>query len=62
MEIALYYFVVAYLACWEVDLIIIVARGPVMIDPILKFIIVLVCLVLVLMGGRTHHWWWGAGP
>ena len=47
---------------WEVDLIVLVARGPVLIDPILKLLIVLVCLILVLMGGRPHHWWWGGAP
>ena len=44
-EKAIVFGVIAWLACWLVDLIIIVARGPVLIDPILKFIIVLLCLV-----------------
>jgi hypothetical protein len=55
-ERAIVYCVVAWLACWLVDLIVIVARGPVMIDPILKLIIVLLCLVIVLIGLARHGW------
>jgi hypothetical protein len=55
-ERAIVYFVVAWLACWLVDLVIVVARGPVMIDPVLKLIIVLVCLVIVLVGLARHGW------
>jgi len=55
-ERAIVYFVVAWLACWLVDLVIVVARGPVMIDPILKLIIVLVCLVIILVGLARHGW------
>jgi hypothetical protein len=55
-ERAIVYFVVAWLACWLVDLIVIVARGPVMIDSILKLIIVLLCLVIVLIGLARHGW------
>ena len=55
-ERAIVYFVVAWLACWLVDLVIVVARGPVLIDPILKLIIVLVCLVIVLVGLARHAW------
>ena len=47
-EVAIVYFVVAYLACWLVDLTVIVARGPLMIDPVLKLIVVLLCLAVVL--------------
>jgi hypothetical protein len=53
-EKAIVYGVVAWLACWLVDLIIIVARGPVLIDPILKLIIVLVCLAIILLGLSRH--------
>jgi hypothetical protein len=55
-EVAIVYFVVAWLACWLVDLVIIVARGPVLIDPILKLIIVLVCLIVVLLRLAKHGW------
>jgi hypothetical protein len=47
-ERAIVYFVVAWLACWLVDLIVVVARGPLLIDPVLKLIIVLVCLAIIL--------------
>jgi hypothetical protein len=57
-EVAIVYFVVAWLACWLVDLIIIVARGPVLIDPILKLVIVLVCLIVVLVKLAERHWLW----
>jgi hypothetical protein len=55
-ERAIVYFVVAYLACWLVDLIVIVARGPVLIDPILKLVIVLVCLGIILLGLSRARW------
>lgn len=55
-ERAIVYFVVAWLACWLVDLVVVVARGPVLIDPVLKLLIVLVCLVVVLLGLARHGW------
>jgi hypothetical protein len=55
-EVAIYYFVVAWLACWLVDLTLIVARGPVMIDPIPKFVIVLLCLIAVVVRLPRHGW------
>jgi hypothetical protein len=55
-ERAIVYAIVAWLACWLVDLIVIVARGPVLIDPILKLVIVLLCLVIVLIGLARHAW------
>jgi hypothetical protein len=36
--------------------VIIVARGPVLIDPILKLVIVLLCLVMVLVGLARNRW------
>jgi len=55
-EVAIVYFVIAWLACWLVDLVIIVARGPVLIDPIIKLIIVLICLIIVLLRLAKHGW------
>jgi hypothetical protein len=55
-EKAIVYGVIAWLACWLVDLIIIVARGPVLIDPILKLVIVLVCLAMILVGMTRAGW------
>ena len=55
-EVAIVYFIIAWLACWLVDLIIIVARGPVLIDPILKLTIVLVCLLIVLLRLAKLGW------
>ena len=55
-EKAIVYFVIAWLACWLVDLIVTVARGPVLIDPILKLVIVLVCLAVVLIGLSKRGW------
>jgi hypothetical protein len=57
-EVAISYFVVAWLTGWLIDLIVIVARGPVMIDPILKLVVVLLCLVVVLHGLLKHNWLW----
>jgi len=47
-EVAIVYFVTAWLSCWLVDLVVIVARGPLSIDPVLKLAIVLLCLSVVL--------------
>lgn len=55
-EIAIVYGVVAWLACWLIDLIITVARGPLLIDPILKLIIVLACLLIILVRLARHGW------
>jgi hypothetical protein len=55
-EKAIVYGIVAFLACWLVDLVVIVARGPVLIDPILKLVIVLVCLVIIMIGLARHGW------
>jgi hypothetical protein len=55
-EKAIVYFVVAWLSCWLVDLVIVVARGPLLLDPILKLIIVAICLVIVLLGLSKVNW------
>jgi hypothetical protein len=55
-ERAIVYFVVAWLACWLIDLVIVVARGPVLIDPILKLVVVLVCLIVILIALARVGW------
>jgi hypothetical protein len=55
-EKAIVYFIVAWLACWLVDLMVTVIRLPFNIDPLIKLIIVLVCLVVVLIGLQRHGW------
>jgi hypothetical protein len=55
-EKAIVYAVVTWLACWLIDLVRIVMTGPLFIDPILKLIIVLACLVVVLLGLARHGW------
>jgi hypothetical protein len=55
-EKAIVYAIVAWLACWLIDLIIIVARGPVLIDPILKLVVVLICLAIIVIGLARHGW------
>ena len=57
-EVAIVYWVIAYLACWGVDLAVLVARGPLTIDSILKLVIVTVCLVVVLVKAAKVHWLW----
>lgn len=57
-ERAIVYFIVAWLACWAVDLIVVVASTPPAIDPILKLLIVLICLIVVLVGLARHGWLW----
>jgi hypothetical protein len=57
-EIAIVYFVVAWLAAWDIDLAVIVARGPLTVDPALKFVVVTICLVVVLVKLARAHWLW----
>lgn len=56
LEVSVTYGIIAWLACLTVDLIVIVARGPVLIDPILKLIIVLICLGVILVRLSRHGW------
>jgi hypothetical protein len=55
-ERAIVYFVVAYLACWLVDLLIQITSRPLLLDPMLKAIIVLICLAIVLIGLSRNRW------
>jgi hypothetical protein len=55
-ERAIVYAVVAWLACWLVDLLIQLSSRPLMLDPILKAIIVLICLAIILFGLSRHGW------
>ena len=59
-ERAIVFFIFAYLACWVVDLVILVARGPLLVDPVLKLIIVLFSLVIVVIGMTRQGWWTNA--
>jgi hypothetical protein len=53
----IFYFVVAWLACWAIDLIVLVARSPAIpIDPVLKLVVVLVCLVFLLIRVGRAGW------
>jgi hypothetical protein len=56
MEKAIVYGVVAWLACWLVDLLIQLSSRPLMLDPILKAIIVVICLAIILLGLSRHGW------
>ena len=61
MEISVVYVIVAYLTCWLIDLIVIVVRSPsIQLDPVLKLIVVALCLFMVLFALQRHHWLWGA--
>jgi hypothetical protein len=55
-EKAIVYGVVAWLACWEIDLIIFSIRTPPQLDPMLKAIVVLICLVIILFGLSKARW------
>ena len=55
-EVAIVYFVVFWLAAQLIDLLIIVARGPVLIDPIAKLVIVIICLAIVIINLSRHRW------
>lgn len=55
LEFAIVYTAIAFLACWDVDLIITIARGPIMLDPAIKFVIVTICLAAIIFSlGRTR--------
>jgi hypothetical protein len=51
LEVAVYWYVVALLGTWFVKDTSALFRGPVMIELILEWIIVLICLIIVLSGG-----------
>jgi len=56
-EFTIVYFIVAWLGCWAIDLTVLVARSPAIpIDPVLKLIVVLVCLILILIKLARHGW------
>lgn len=59
-ELAIVYGVIAWLAFWVLDLVIIVARGPVLIGPILKLVVVVICLAIILVRLARHGWLLGA--
>lgn len=59
-EVAIVYFVEAWLACWVIDLLVAVTRGPsVPMDPLLKLIVVSICLVIVTIRLARRGWLWG---
>jgi hypothetical protein len=55
-ERAIVFFIVAWLGCWLVDLLIQLSSRPLMLDPILKAIIVLVCLAIIVFGLSRQRW------
>ena len=56
MAVAVVYGILAYLGCWDVRLLVAVARGPVLPETIAEFIIVTICLVLILLALFRHSW------
>ena len=56
LEISVAYPFLAWLACWWIDLLFAVVRGPLLLDPIVKAIIVTVCLIVILIVLWKHHW------
>lgn len=53
-EIAIYYFVLVWVSFAEIDLIVTVARGPVLIDPIAKLIVATVALIVLIVVGHRR--------
>jgi hypothetical protein len=47
-QMAIYWFIVAWLGCWAVDLAAACRASPVPLTTLIKLIIVVVCLMLVL--------------
>lgn len=67
--IAIVYAIVAWLACWLIDLIVVAARVPLggsysllAEAPILKLVIVLLSLVIILVGLAKHRWLLSQSP
>lgn len=57
--VAIYYGIVAWLACWLVDLLIEVTISPfVVIVPLIKIVILIICLTFILLGGYRQKWLW----
>ena len=57
-EVAIVYFVVAWLTAWDIDLAVRLLPGPLTADLALKFLVVTVCLVVVLVKSARAHWLW----
>lgn len=59
-EVAIVWFIVAWLTAWLIDLVEVVTtvRGPLLIYPILKFIVVVIALAIVLRNLSRHGWFW----
>jgi hypothetical protein len=56
ISVSVVYTFLAWLACWWIDLLFAIVRGPMYIDPIVKTIIVTICLVVILIALWRHHW------
>ena len=54
----IFYCAVAFLGCWAIDLIVIVARVSAWIDPVAKLIVVAICLVFLLFRAGRAAWAW----
>lgn len=55
-QVAIVYAIIAWLACWLVDLIVIVVTRPIYFDTLAKLIIVLVCLLIILFQNSRNRW------
>ena len=55
-EVAITYGILAWLVCWLIDLVVMVARGPLFIDPILKLIVVALCAGVLIYRLSRHGW------
>ena len=58
-EAAIAWFVFAWLALQETDLTVVLVRGPLSADPVVKFVICLVALVVIGFAMNRRHWFWG---
>jgi hypothetical protein len=56
LEIAVAYTFVAWLSGWWIDLLFAVVRGPLFLDPIVKLVVVTLCLVMIVVALWRHHW------
>jgi hypothetical protein len=59
-EAAIAWSAFAWLLCWDIDLAFVLARGPVLPDPLLKFVVVTAAVIVLGFAMSRRHWFWGA--
>lgn len=58
LTIAAVYAILAWLACWDIDLAVRLLPGPLTADLVLKFVVVTICLLVICVNLARAHWLW----